>query len=271
VRWPAGYVLLDRDEARQAVDEAVAHDPRHLLRKDQRKDTMELHAVVEPDNRLQRRRRLAAAIGIDGDVRRQERSQLLHVAAAGRHEEGSGDLLAAFLGHGKAGAGRAEVGPRAAGKLAAGRRRTTDGPGDLLEADAEHVVEEKGGALKRRKTLKSHHQRQRDIVDLLLHRLDDRFRQPGPDIGLAPAPRGFQVVEAKARHDAAQKRFRLAYRISIGIEPAEERLLDDILRVRDRSEHPVRDAHQSWPQGVKRGSRVVTGHCRQAALRSATG
>ena len=175
---------------------------------------------MEPDDRSQRCRPLAPAIGISGYVRRQERSQRLQVAAAGRREERSGDLEAAFLGHMKAGARRADLGPRAAGKLAARRRFTAHRLGNLLEADAEHVVEEKGGTLQRRQTLQRHHQRQRDIVDFILRCLDDRFWQPGPDIGLAPVPRGFQVVEAKAGHDAAQKSFRLAHRAAIDLEPA---------------------------------------------------
>ena len=119
--------------------------------------------------------------------------------SAGRREERCGDLQAAFLRHGKARARGADVGPRAAGKLAARRRLAADRLGDLLEVDAEHVVQEEGGALQRRQALERQHQRQRDVVDLVLRRLDDRFRQPRPDIGLAPVPRRFQLVEAEAR------------------------------------------------------------------------
>ena len=73
----------------------------------------------------------------------------------------------------------------------------------------------KGGAFQQRQALKRHHQRQRDIVNLILHLLDDRFRQLGSEVGLAPVPGGFRVVEAKARHDAAQKSFRLAHSATV--------------------------------------------------------
>jgi hypothetical protein len=33
------------------------------------------------------------------------------------------------------------------------------------------------------------------------------------------------MVEAKARHDAAQKGFRFAHRVAIGLEPADKRVL----------------------------------------------
>src|SRR5258707_3710558 len=92
-------VLLEGDEAWQAIDEAVAHEPRHVLGKDRRQCSMDLHDVIEPDGRLRGRPRLAATVGISGDIRREQRSSLLHVATAGGREERSGDLTAAFPGH----------------------------------------------------------------------------------------------------------------------------------------------------------------------------
>src|SRR5262252_521900 len=43
-------VLLDGDEPWQAVDEAVAHEPRHVLGKGRRQRSMEPHDVIEPDS-----------------------------------------------------------------------------------------------------------------------------------------------------------------------------------------------------------------------------
>src|SRR5215510_6602002 len=43
-------VLLDGDETWQAIDEAVAHEPRHVLGKDRRQCRMDLHDVIEPDS-----------------------------------------------------------------------------------------------------------------------------------------------------------------------------------------------------------------------------
>ena len=50
------------------------------------------HDVLEPGDRRRPSRRLAAAIGVDGDVRREQRAQALHVAVAGRGEERFRDL-----------------------------------------------------------------------------------------------------------------------------------------------------------------------------------
>jgi len=81
------------------------------------------------------------------------------------------------------------VGSGAAGELAACGGFTIDGLSNFVEADAEHVMEKKGSLFERRQSLQRHHQRQRHVVDLILLRLDNRFRQPGSDIGLASAPR----------------------------------------------------------------------------------
>ena len=80
-------------------------------------------------------------------------------------EERSGDLHAVLLRHLEARPRGADVGAGAAGELAAGGRLAADRGGDLVEADAEDVVEEEGGALERRKPLEREHQRQRDLVD----------------------------------------------------------------------------------------------------------
>src|SRR5215510_3641040 len=80
------------------------------------------------------------------------------------------------------------------------------------------------------------------------------------------------MVEAKAGDDAAQIGFRHAHRVAVGIKPPEECLLDHILRVRDRSQHPVGDADQFWTQGIEGGNGVLVGHrSPQAAWRCSTG
>ena len=131
----------------------------------------------------------AAAIRKHGDVLRQKRAQLAHIAVAGSREKRGGDFEAAFHGHRKAGARGADVGPRAAGELPARRRLTAERFRDLLEGDAEHVVQQKGGAFQRRQALERELQRQGGVVEFILLRLDQRFWQPRPDVGLAPAPR----------------------------------------------------------------------------------
>jgi len=54
--------VLDRDKSRQAVDELIMQEPRHLSGKKNRKGSLELHDRIEAGNRLHRSRRLAAAI-----------------------------------------------------------------------------------------------------------------------------------------------------------------------------------------------------------------
>ena len=162
--------------------------------------------------------------------------------------------------------------PRATGELAARRGLAADRLGDLLEADAEHVVQQKGGALERRQALERDHQRQRDVVDLVLSGFDHGFRQPGSDIGLAPAPRRLQLVEAEAGDDATQIGFRLLHRIAIGVEPAQERVLHRVLRIRDRSQHAIGDANQSRTQRIEGCGGILAGHRRHhAARRSSSG
>jgi hypothetical protein len=53
---------------------------------------VKLDEVFEAEKGPLRRGPLAAAVGIEGDVRRQERAQLIHVAAAGSRVERGGDL-----------------------------------------------------------------------------------------------------------------------------------------------------------------------------------
>jgi hypothetical protein len=86
---------------------------------------------------------------------------------------------------------------------------------------------------------------------IVLIGFDQGFRQPWPDIGFAPPPRGLQLVEAEARDDTAQIGFRFENGVAIGVEPAQERVLHDVLRVRDRCEHAIGDANQSRTQRIK--------------------
>ena len=73
--------------------------------------------------------------------------------------------------------------------------------------------------------------------------LDERFGQPLARIDLPPAPRRALLVDRKARghrREVCLGRLRLDVRRVV----AEERLLHDVLGVRDRPEHPVGDREQ---------------------------
>ena len=138
-----------------------------------------------------RRRALAAAVAVQADILRQHRAERAHVAAARGGEEGAGDLQPARLLHAVAGPCVADMAARPGGELPAGHGAAADGGGDFLEAEAEDVVQQEGGALQRRQALQRQHQRQGDVVGLRLRLLDQRLGQPGADIGFAADPRGF--------------------------------------------------------------------------------
>ena len=125
---------------------------------------------------------------MNGDIASEQRLQLLHVAAAGCRKEGSSDLQPLLFRHGESWSCGADIDSGAAGELAAGRRLTADRLCDLVETDAENVMEQEGRALQRRQAFERDHERQRDIVDLLVPGFHDRFWQPRPDVGLAPSP-----------------------------------------------------------------------------------
>jgi len=165
------------------------------------------------------------------------------------------------------------MGPGAACKLATRGRLPPDRGRDLLEVEAEHVMQQEGGALQRRQTFQRHQQRQSDVVvQLILSRFHDRLRQPRADIGLAPAPDRLELVQAQARDHPAQKCSRFAHRVSIDVEPAQEGVLDHVLRVRDRAQHPIGNADKTRAQWIEDGGGVLARFgCHQAAFFSSAG
>lgn len=88
---------LDGDESRQAVDEAIAYEARPVRREDRCEIREQAHGVVESSDRRAMNSRLSTAIGVDGDVHREQHAQALHLAVARRGEEGRRDLEATFL------------------------------------------------------------------------------------------------------------------------------------------------------------------------------
>ena len=210
---------------------------------------MKLHDGLESEHRLRGCRTLAAAVGMNTDIGRQHRAQRLHVAAARSGEERLGELEAALLFHLEARSRLADVSARTRSELAAGRRVTLDGRGDLVEVQPEHVVQQEGRPLERRKTFQRKHQRQGDVFLFLL--FDDGIGKPGADIRLALTSRRFQLIETEARDRAPQERLGFAYLAAVGLHPADEGLLHNILGVRDGAEHAVGHAHELWTQRVE--------------------
>src|SRR6266853_2743191 len=106
---------LDGNEPGQAVDKAIAHKVRPAYRVDRRECCEHPHDVSEPGGRYLPSRRLAATIGVEGDIRREQRAQALDVAVPGRGEEGFRDFEAPFPRHGIAWTVRPNVAAGSAG------------------------------------------------------------------------------------------------------------------------------------------------------------
>ena len=181
-------------EARQAVDERGADKRRAAFAEPRRQRLVRLQHMIEPDDRLHGGRALGATVGVDGHVRREHRTQGGHVAAARGGEEGFGDFETMLLLHPEAGAGVADVGTGARGELPAGGGLAVERAGDLLEADAEHVVEQEGGAFERGEPFEREQERQGHVLVRVL--LEHRLGQPRPDISFAFAAGGLELVEA---------------------------------------------------------------------------
>ena len=105
-----------------------------------------------------------ATIRGNDDVRVEDTQQRLEVAAPRRGNESVDHPTL----HGQIGIGLGRLGPHAssrpAGQLPSCRRRPVDDERDLVEADAEHVVEHERQALGRRQRLEHDQQRDADRV-----------------------------------------------------------------------------------------------------------
>ena len=205
------------------------------------------------------------------DVRREKRAQRLHVAAAGRGEEGGGDCEPALPGDGKARARGPHMLPGAARKLSAGHGVAADRFGDFVEGRAEHVVQEEGGPFQWRQAVERHHQRQGNVVGLVLGGFDHRLGKPRANIGLALPTRRLQVIETDADDDATQIGFRRHDRPAIDFEPAQEGVLNCVLGVRHRAEHAVSRSNETRTQRIEARRRVIRRARRHAALLPSTG
>ncbi len=155
-----------------------------------------LHRCITPDQRANRRRHPAAAIGVDHDILGEHRAQRGEVAGPRRREEGIGEPQAVFIADHESRPGIVDMRAGAAGELAAGRGLAADRLGDRIELHPEHVMQQEGRPFQRRQPLQRDHQRQDQVVGgLLLLGIEERLGQPWSDIGRAPAPRGFQLVQ----------------------------------------------------------------------------
>jgi hypothetical protein len=97
----------------------------------------------------------------------------------------------------------ADVSASTVRELAASRRFAANGLCDLIEAGAEDIVKQKGGAIQWGKAFQSQHQRQRDVVRIVLRSVQHGVRKPRADIGFVPVLRRPQPVEKIIAHPFA--------------------------------------------------------------------
>ena len=116
-------------------------------------------------------------------------------------------------------------------------------------------MEQERRTLQRRQAFEREHQRQGDVLVFLL--FDYRLGEPWANIGLATVARRLELVEAEPGNRAAQERLGLAHRLTVGGEPAQERVLHDILCIGDRAEHAISDAGEPRTQRIERCSCVL--------------
>src|SRR5262249_52771914 len=76
---------------------------------------------------------------------------------------------------------------------------------------------------------------------------DDRLRQPWPHIGLAPRPRRFEMIEAKARDHPRKVGARIGNVAASRSVPAQIGVLDDVLGLGERAEHAIGESGQMPP------------------------
>ena len=179
--------------------------------------------------------------------------QSRQVAAARGGEKGVGHPLALLAVDGIARPVGPHVLARPRRELADGGGVPVQGRGDLVEAEAEHVVQQEGRAFEGREPLQRQHQRHGEILAHLVRalRFQNRLGQPGSDIGLALDPRRFEDVEAQARDGLGQEGARFANGGAVRLVPADIGLLHHILGFRDGAEHAVGEADQPRPEGLE--------------------
>ena len=209
------------------------------------------------DERLLRRHRLAAAVGVQDGVLREQLLQGRQVALLGGREEA--------LEQGVAG-GLVGVEARALASRCLRARDTScrelTSVRSMISAIsrvvvAEHLAQQVGRPLDRRQPLQQHQQGQRQRIRELGARgragrrvLEQRLREPRPDVGLAPGPRRLQDVDRQPRRHRRDPGRRLVDRLVLARQ-AQQRLLGDVLGLRDAAQHPVGHAEAVPPQGLE--------------------
>jgi len=126
--------------------------------------------------------------------------------------------------------------------------------GDLLERDREQVVQHERQPLGRRQGVQHHQERQADRVGerrLVLggghgHRVGGRVGRDFPLRGP-----GAQHVQADPCHHRGQPAAEVAHRAGVGAAEPQPRLLDGVVGLVARPQHPQRDRPEVLPMGLE--------------------
>ena len=215
--------------------------------------------------------RLAAVVGVEDRVLGEQLLEGLQVALLGGREEPLQQGVArGFVGVEPRPA-RLEVLARPRHELPRVRLGPLDDRGDVRVLVPEGVAQQVGRSLDGGEPLHEHQQGERERLRELGARVrpghrvpEERLGQPRPDIRLAARPRRREDVDRQAGRHRGHPRGRLVDRVLLARE-AQERLLRDVLGLRDAAEHPVCDAEAVPPQCLELGR---AGH---AAIASTVG
>jgi hypothetical protein len=209
------------------------------------------------DERLPRRHRLAAAVGVQDGVLGEQLLQGLQIAFLGGRQEPFQQGVAGSAVGVEARTAGLEMLPSSRHELPRVHLGPLDDAGDLRVVVAEHLAQQVGRPLDRGQPLQQHQQRQRQRIRELRARrrierrvLDQRLRQPRPHIRLATDPRRPQDVDREPRHHGRHPRGRLVDRAFLARQ-AQERLLGHVLGLRDAAKHPVRHANAVPPERLE--------------------
>ena len=145
----------------------------------------------------------------------------------------------------------------AAGDLADVGGRLAERVGDFRVLQIEDVAKDQRSALDRVQPLQG--AEQCEAQPLGLDRLglrrfgvgDQRLRQPGADVDLAPGASRTQAVEREPGRHRDQEGFGVAHSIAICPVPAQPCILDDVLGLGELPQDSVGDAQQARSTGGK--------------------
>lgn len=198
--------------------------------------------------------RLAAAVGPQRHVRRQELHQPFQVAAEGRGHEPLGHLPLEARGDLGTGAAGLDMLAGAVGELPHRGGVAADHGGDLGVGVGEDLVQDEHRPLQRGERLQHHQQRERERVGPYglvggVGGGDERFGQPGPDVGLAAPAQRALVGERLVHRDAYEVGARMADLVRILGRPRQPGLLQHVLGVGDAAQHVVDDGEQQFAMG----------------------